>query len=64
MAQTILRDKMGKIIATVDVDSHGNKTLRDFYGHILGTYSPKFNLTKDFYGHIVGQGDVLTMLIK
>lgn len=60
----MLKDRMGKIIGTISVESNGDKVLRGFYGNILGRYSAMTNLTKDFYGHIVGQGDCLTMLLK
>ena len=59
MTETI-REFSGKIIGFIDIDSSGNKTARDFYGRILGTYDKNLNVTRDFYGRIVSQGDTLS----
>ena len=64
MATTLIRDRDGKIIGRLDVQSNGDKLLRDFSGHILGRYKASSNLTLDFNGRIVGRGDCLTMLLR
>ena len=63
LSRILLRDKNGRIIGDLKIESNGNKVLRDDKGFILGTYNSTTNLTKDFYGYIVGQGDVLSILL-
>ena len=63
MNERIIRSFGGKIIAKIESDDNGNRTVKDFYGKVLGTYDAKQNVTKDFYGRIVAQGDASGMLI-
>ena len=42
----------------------GDKTIRDFYGRILGKYDAATNTTRDFYGRVVAKGERLTMLSR
>ena len=59
-----VQDWTGKIIGFIEEDtSTGNKTVRDFYGRVLGRYIKKLNVTKDFYGRNVAKGDQLTLLL-
>ena len=37
--------------------------IKDFYGRIVGTYSPSDDKTRDFHGRIVSSGNTLTGLI-
>ena len=60
--QTI-RSFSGYILGTIETDSQGRKTARNFYGKILGRYNPVDNYTRDFYGMIVSQGDTTAALI-
>lgn len=60
-----IREWTGKIIGWLETDTiTGNKTIRDFYGKILGTYDKKLDLTRDFYGRMIAKGDQLSMLLN
>lgn len=60
-----IREWTGKIIGWLETDTDtGNKTIRDFYGKILGTYDKKLDLTRDFYGRMIAKGDQLSMLLN
>lgn len=60
-----IREWTGKIIGWLETDTTtGDKTIRDFYGRILGTYDKKLDLTRDFYGRMVAKGDQLSMLLN
>jgi len=63
VSKDTIKDRNGKILGFVETDHLGNKTARDFYGRILGTYSKTSRLTKDFYGRIVAHGDATTGLL-
>ena len=58
-----IRDPQGRIIARVDIDSSGDKTIRDKYGRVLGRYNKRTDTTTDHFGRIVARGECLTMLI-
>ena len=64
MAKEAIKDWQGKILGWIETDGSGNKTLRDFYGKILGKYIKSRDVTQDFYGRIVAKGDCLTMLLR
>ena len=64
MAEQIVRDFYGKIIARIEIKPNGDKIIRDFYGKQLGSYDARTNTTRDFYGKTISQGDALTLLIK
>ena len=53
----------GQCLGTIETDSSGNKTVKDFYGRILGTYNRSQNVTKDFYGKILYHGDMASALL-
>ncbi len=59
-----IKDWTGKILGFVDKEASGKKTLRDFYGRILGTYDPQLNVTREFSGRVVAKGDVLMTLLR
>ena len=54
----------GRIVGFVDVDSNGDKTVRDFYGRILGFYRKSNNATTLFSGKIIAFGDVTGIFFK
>ena len=59
-----IKDWTGKIIGFIETDSvTGNKTVKDFYGRILGRYIKKINQTQDFHGRLVAKGDQSSMLL-
>ena len=58
-----IQNWQGRILAWVDSDAKGNKTLFDFYGRILGKYDVQFDTTRDFYGRLIGKGDMLMTLV-
>ncbi len=64
MGKEVVRAFGGKIIGSIETDSRGNKTVRDFYGRILGTYDKQCNVTRNFYGIVVAQGDCCGMLLN
>ena len=64
MADQILKDPLGRVIARISTDSRGNMTIKDQLGVVLGTYDPKTNITRNFYGQVIGSGNLLTSLIK
>ena len=64
MAEEIIRDSMGRIIAKIQVMPNGDKVVRDFYGKILGKYDKANNVTRDFYGRVVARGECTGLLIK
>ena len=51
-------------IAKIETKPNGDKTIRDFYGRILGKYDAATNTTRDFYGRVVAKGECLTILIE
>lgn len=53
----------GKIMGTVETQNNGDKTVRDFYGKILGYYRKSRDVTTDFYGKIIARGDAAVGLI-
>ena len=61
--QTI-RDFAGRILGYIETDAQGNKTVRDFYRVVLGTYDKRSDTTRDFAGRILARGDVAAGLIK
>ena len=54
----------GVIIGFIETDEKGNKTVKDFHGHILGKYDKKHDVTRDFYGRQVAKGDQSPMLFS
>lgn len=64
MAEQIIRDIYGKIIAKIETKPNGDKTIRDFCDRILGQYDAATNTTRDFRGRVVAQGECLSMLIE
>ena len=64
METTLVRDFYGRIIGKIETDDRGNKTIRNFYGWILGRYDAATDTTRDFYGRIVAKGDASGMLIN
>ena len=63
MADEIIRDFGGRIIARIETKPNGDKIVRDFGGHILGRYDKAANVTRDFGGHILARGECLGILI-
>ena len=53
----------GQCLGTIETDSSGNKTVKDFYGRVLGKYEKSSNVTKDFYGKILYHGDMAAALL-
>lgn len=53
----------GKIIARIETDARGNKTVKDYFGKTLGRYDAQSDTTREYYGHVVARGDAVGMLI-
>jgi hypothetical protein len=64
MANEIIKDNLGRTLATISEDRKGVLTIKDGLGKLLGTYDPKTNTTKNYLGQVVGTGNQLTRLIK
>lgn len=60
----VVRNFYNQILGVIETEDNGNKTVRDFYGHILGKYQKSDNTTRDFYGRIIARGDQCSMLIN
>lgn len=58
-----IREFSGRILGWIEDDGQGNQQIRDFVGHILGSYRKSEDKTRDFYGRIIGSGNLLTMLL-
>ncbi len=64
MAEKTLRDKYGRPIGFIQVDSRGIQTLRDVRGRVKGTYDPQRDVTIEPNGRIYGWGNLLMMLLN
>ena len=53
-----------QIVGYIDIDSSGNKIVRDFYNRILGYYDSSRNVTTNFYRQIIAFGDVTGIFFK
>ena len=62
MADQVLKDKMGRKIATIS-EANGRLIIKDKMGRKKGEYDPKTNVTKDSMGRKVGSGNLLTTLL-
>ena len=64
MESMTVRRFSGQIVGTIETDSCGNKTVRDFGGRILGYYRSSRDATVDFGGRIIAYGDVTGIFFK
>ena len=64
MARNEIRDSIGRIIGFIEDMPNGDKTVRDKFGKVLGSYRKNDNTTRDSYGRIIARGDACAMLIK
>lgn len=62
--EQVLKDWKGNIIGYIETKPNGDKTIRNFYRQVKGTYNKQQDVTRDFYGRIVAKGDCLTMLLN
>lgn len=53
----------GMCIGTIETESNGDKTVRDFSGRILGYYKRSSNVTTNFSGQIIWRGDMAAALL-
>ena len=58
MADEIIRDFGGRIIARIETKPNGDKIV-----HILGRYDKAADVARDFGGHILARGECLGILI-
>jgi len=64
MQTEYIRTADGTILGSIEHDSNGDKTARDFPSmKILGYYRSYINRTVDFYGGNFSQGDTVVALI-
>lgn len=64
MAEELIRDFGGRIIARIETRPNGDKIVRDFGGTIQGRYDSAQDVTRDFGGKIIARGECLSLLIK
>jgi hypothetical protein len=64
MGDQQIRDKSGRLMATIRAASAGKQEIRDPSGRLLGTYNPRLNETRDPSGQLVAKGNVLSSLIR
>lgn len=64
MEKIFIKDFYGRIKGSVETDNNGNKTVRDFWGRILGYYNKSLNVTQDFYKRVIARGDQASSLIN
>lgn len=63
--QQIIRDRNGKMIATIrPVGGEGHLQIHNRDGIFQGTYRPKLNQTFDRNGKLVGTGNLLLTLLQ
>ena len=58
-----ITDFYGVCIGNIETDGRGNKTVKNFYGKVLGYYDKSANVTKDFYGRVLYHGDMSAALL-
>lgn len=58
-----IKDFYNRVVGRIEEHPNGDKTVRDFYGKILGYYKKQENVTKDFYNRIIARGDASNSLI-
>lgn len=63
MSKQELRNRTGRLIGTIDLQSTGKYEGRDATGKLKGTYDSKTNETRDARGQLVGKGNLLSSLI-
>jgi hypothetical protein len=63
MANEVLRDRDGSVIAQIEINGH-KRILRDKVGNKIGEYDSRDNKTRDKYGNQVGTGDLLLTLLR
>jgi len=63
MSKQELRDRSGRLIGKIEIQSSGKHEGRDASGRLKGTYDPRTNETRDSSGRLVGKGDMLSSLI-
>ena len=63
MADQQIRDKSGRLLATIKTDSSGKQEIRDKNSKKLGVYDPKSNETRDANNRLVAKGNTLSSFI-
>ena len=63
MGKETIAEYSGRVIGTIETDSSGNKTVRNFSGTILGYYKKSMNATTDYTGKILYRGDASAALL-
>ena len=64
MERQSIRKLSGQIVGFYEVQPNGDKTIKDFYGRILGFYEKGRDVTTDFYRRIIGFGDISGIFFK
>ena len=64
MNEIVVKDANFRIVGYIRVDSNGNKTVLDFYKHVLGSYDASSDTVRNFYGKVIARGDAAAILLK
>lgn len=64
MAKHQIRDRNGKLVATIDTLSSGVLEIRDASFKLLGKFDPRTNETRDANYRLISKGNTLTSLIR
>lgn len=64
MEKMYIKKFSGYIVGIIEIDSNGDKTVKEFSGKILGYYRKNRDVTTDFYGKIIAFGDITGIFFK
>ena len=64
MADTWIKDRDGKNLARIRVESNGHQRIYELNGHYLGMYNSSLNTTHYRDGALFCRGNALTALIN
>ena len=64
MERMTIKQFGGLVVGYIDIESNGDKTVKDFNLRILGYYDRSRDVTTDFYKRIIAYGDVTGIFFK
>ena len=53
-----------RVVGYIIEKDNGDKTVMDFYRHILGHYDAASDSVRDFHGRVIAYGDAAAILLK
>lgn len=63
MADTLIKDRNGKNLARIRIESNDYQRIYELNGHYLGMYNPNTNTTHYPNGAVFCRGNALTALV-